>query len=53
MVIKKQPTDKQKDGEQTPHCKSLQAGVVRPSDDPLTAEGFSGGGYEPRRIHKQ
>lgn len=48
-----QSTDKQKDGEQTPLCKNLQAGVVRPSDNPLTAEGLSGGGYEPRRIHKQ
>ena len=49
----KQSTDKQKDGEQTPHAAKV---CMRGSSNrliPLTAEETSGGGYEPRRIHKQ
>jgi hypothetical protein len=55
-IKSKQPTDKQKDGEQTPHADVF----IRKRGSfyrliPLTAEGVtvSGGSYEPRDRHKQ
>ena len=50
----KQSTDKQKDGEETPHIAKFASGGRPTVLNPLTAEEIlSGGGYEPRPIHKQ